>query len=56
MCDRCGTEFGSAVHLRDWYVVWPVAVRAGWSGEPKPFGTHFCGTCAGATVPDEALS
>jgi len=52
VCDRCAVEFGSVVHLRDWYVLWPVAVRADWTGEPKPFGTHLCGTCGGQAAPD----
>lgn len=45
VCDRCGLEFGSGIHLRDWYVLWPVAARAGWRGEAEPFGTHACGAC-----------
>lgn len=56
VCDWCGVGFGSPVHLRDWYVLWPVAVRAQWSGEPKPFGTHFCDGCASAAAADERPS
>ncbi|WP_144022931.1 hypothetical protein [Asanoa hainanensis] len=47
VCDECESALSAAVHLRDWYVLWPVAVGAGWRGEPHPFGVHHCAQCAG---------
>jgi anti-sigma B factor antagonist len=46
VCDVCGERLETPqVPIRDWFVLWLLARRGGWTGTDTPFGPHHCPGC-----------